>query len=56
MRINSMEQVIINEQELIQELVDELAKEQSIYLRYVVFNKRVQAISFRRLRHLIEVV
>ncbi len=33
-----MEQVIINEQELIQELVDELAKEQSIYLRYVVFN------------------
>lgn len=37
-RINSMEQVIINKQELIQELVDELAKEQSIYLRYVVFN------------------
>ncbi len=33
-----MEQVIINEQELIQELVDELAKEQSIYLRYVVFH------------------
>ena len=33
-----MEQVIINKQELIQELVDELAKEQSIYLRYIIFH------------------